>query len=225
VSVSSKPRLKGPPGADHHSRRGPNPRRRCRDRAALPLPEPRGQHWRQRCGTQEQGPPVEAPSGDPPADTTGGRAETGKLATRAHADQAAPLEGPASSGGARIRHRLLRARLDRGRPEPCWRSLVGRMSRTFPRARPTHDVALCHRPVVFGREHRRRARRRRRRAASARSFRCGPGLVAPPPAVGDRPAKSLGLSRPSPGRSSEPRSPFCHQVWGPLPRNGDRLGQ
>jgi hypothetical protein len=43
-------------------------------------------------------------------------------------------------------------------------------------------------------------------------------------AVAERPATPPGRSRPSPGRSSEPRSPSCHQVWEPLPRNGDRLG-
>jgi hypothetical protein len=43
-------------------------------------------------------------------------------------------------------------------------------------------------------------------------------------AVAERPATPPGRSRPSPGRSSEPRSRSCHQVWEPLPRNGDCLG-
>jgi hypothetical protein len=43
-------------------------------------------------------------------------------------------------------------------------------------------------------------------------------------AVAERPATPPGLSRPLAGRSSEPRSPSYHQVWEPLPRNGDRLG-
>jgi hypothetical protein len=133
--------------------------------------------------------------------------------------------GGFGAGAAHIQHRPLGGRLCRRRPEPPGgrRSVIG--VEHFPARGRGGDVALSPSPPSsFGRQHRRRVGRRASPLPPGLVVSPQPELVAQPQAVADRPAQSPGRSRTSPGRSSEPRSPSCHQVWEPLPRNGDRLG-
>jgi hypothetical protein len=92
----------------------------------------------------------------------------------------------------------------------------------FPARGRGGDVALSPSPPSsFGRQHGRRVRRRASPGQPGLVVSPQPEIVAPPQAVAERPATPPGRSRPSAGRSSEPRSPPCHQVWKALPRNGD----
>jgi hypothetical protein len=133
-------------------------------------------------------------------------------------------DGGFRSPGAGICRRLLGGGVDRGQPGPSRRSSVVHLASTSrERGRGGEHGALSS-------PHRLSATMGVARGGGVavqrgvRSLRRGP-RSAQPRVVADRPAAPPGGRAPSPGSSTAPRSPSCHQVGSLLPKNGDSLGQ
>jgi hypothetical protein len=112
-------------------------------------------------------------------------------------------------------------RLCRRRPEPI-PAVAGHRVEHFPARGRGGDVALSPSPppsVIRLRAWASTEAAGVARAAWPRSFRRS-RRSSRHQAVAKRPAKSPGRSRPLPRRSSEPRSPSCHQVWELYPAMG-----